>query len=50
MKKKEFENLLEEMKKEMDELLEKEETEEITIRYNAIRKYYIRLKFIVEEV
>ena len=50
MKKQELEKLLNEMKEEMDELLEKEETNEVIIRFNTIRKYYVRLKFIVEEV
>lgn len=50
MKKKELENLLEEMEKEMNELLEQQETKEVVIRYNTLRKYYVRLKFIIEEV
>lgn len=50
MKKEELEKLLDEMKEEMDELIEMEETDEVVIRYNTIRKYYIRLKFIIRGV
>ena len=50
MKKKELENLLHEMAVEMNNLLEEDESDEVVIRYNTLRKYYIRLKFIIEEV
>ena len=48
MKKQELEGLLKEMEEEMNKLLDEEETAECTIRYNAINKYYKRLKFILE--
>lgn len=50
MKKKELENLLYEMASEMHDLLEEDETEEVVIRYNTLRKYYVKLKFIIEEL
>ena len=48
MKKQELEGLLKEMEEEMNKLLDEAETEEARIRYNAISKYYRRLKFILE--
>ena len=50
MKKKEIEIYLEELKEELDNLLEQEETEEIRIRYCTLSRVYKRLKFIMEQV
>lgn len=53
MKKEEFERLLQEMKDELDEIIEKTEefeTREDIAKYNILLKYYKRLKFIIEGV
>ena len=48
MKKQELEILLKEMEEEMNYLMDKQESEYVLARYNAILKYYKRLKMIVE--
>lgn len=44
----EFYALMEELKNELDNLLEQEETEEVKVKYNALLKVYNRLRFILE--